>query len=98
TPAQLPLAPLPENPPSMPPQYFMLTADDRVHPGEGWYEFKPAQHISFITILEDEHRPRMEAPFLKVEILLGDPTLLGTCGYGHPIYGIPLTTLPFSTV
>src|SRR6202008_2367667 len=97
TPARLPLAPLPEHSPSMPPRYVTPTAEDRIHPGEGWYEFKPRQHISFITIPEDEHGPRMEAPFLKVEILSGDPTLLGTRGYGHPIYGVPLTALAFST-
>src|ERR1700742_1648037 len=75
----------------------MPTAEDRVYPGEGWYEFKLVQHISYITIPEDEHGPRMEAPFLKVEVSSGDPTLLGMRGYGHPIYGVPLTALPFST-
>jgi len=62
---------------------------------DGWYRYKPKQHVSHIKLRwEDPDQPRYTA-FLKPEMQAGNPMLLGPMGPGEPVYGRNLNTLPF---
>src|SRR6267142_1717448 len=62
---------------------------------DGWYRYKPEQHISHIKLRwEDLDQPRYAA-FLKTEMQAGNPMLLGAMGPGEPVYGRNLNALPF---
>jgi len=64
---------------------------------DGWYKFKPEQHISNIKLRwEDPNEPRYAA-YLKTEMQAGNPMLLGAMGPGEPVYGRNLNALPFHT-
>src|SRR6267142_174561 len=64
---------------------------------DGWYKFKPKQHISYIKLRwEDPNDPRY-ATYLKTEVQVGNPMLLGAMGPGEPVYGRNLNALPFHT-
>jgi len=62
---------------------------------DGWYKYKPKQHISHIKLWwEDPENPNYTA-YLKLEMQAGNPMLLGSMGPGQPVYGRNLNTLPF---
>jgi len=64
---------------------------------DGWYKFKPEQHISHIELrTEDPENPRY-ATYLKTEVQAGNLMLLGAMGPGEPVYGRNLNALPFHT-
>src|SRR6267142_378674 len=62
---------------------------------DGWYKYKPEQHVSHIKLRwEDPDQPQY-ATFLKTEMQAGNPMLLGAMGPGEPVYGRNLNALPF---
>jgi len=62
---------------------------------DGWYKYKPEQHVSYIKLRwEDPDQPRYAA-FLKPEMQAGNPMILGAMGPGEPVYRRNLNTLPF---
>jgi len=62
---------------------------------DGWYKYKPEQHVSHIKLQwEDPDQPRYAA-FLKTEMQAGNPMLLGAMGPGEPVYGRNLNALPY---
>jgi len=62
---------------------------------DGWYRYKPEQHVSHIKLRwEDPDQPRYAA-FLKPEMQAGNPMILGAMGPGEPVYGRNLNALPF---
>src|SRR6267142_917647 len=62
---------------------------------DGWYKYKPEQHVSHIKLRwEDPDNPRYAA-YLKLEVQAGNPMLLGAMGPGEPMYGRNLNALPF---
>jgi len=62
---------------------------------DGWYKYKPEQHVSHIKLRwEDPENPSYTA-YLKLEMQVGNPMLLGVMGPGAPVYGRNLNTLPF---
>ena len=64
---------------------------------DGWYKFKPEQHISNIKLRwEDPNKPRYAA-YLKTEVQVGNPMLLGAMGPREPMYRRNLNALPFHT-
>jgi hypothetical protein len=75
--------------------YQPIAGPDAIHLGEGWFEYIPGQGISSFAIPEDEGGPSTLAPFLKVELNLGDPTLMGTRGLDMPVYAEPLVAQAF---
>jgi len=62
---------------------------------DGWYKYKPEQHVSNIKLCwEDPENPNYAA-YLKPEMQAGNPMILGAMGPGEPIYGRNLNTQPF---
>jgi len=62
---------------------------------DGWYKYKPEQHISNIKLhWEDPNNPNYAA-YLKQEMQAGNPMILGAMGPGEPVYGRNLNTQPF---
>jgi len=62
---------------------------------DGWYRYKPEQHVSYIKLRwEDLDQPRYAA-FLKPEMQAGNLMILGAMGPGEPIYRQNLNALPF---
>ena len=54
---------------------------------DGWYRYKPKQHVSYIKLRwEDLDQPRYAA-FLKPEMQAGNPMILGAMGPGELVYG-----------
>src|SRR5882672_4214593 len=64
---------------------------------DGWYKFKPEQHISNIKLRWEDPNNLRYAAYLKTEVQAGNPMLLGAMGPGEPVYGRNLNTLPFHT-
>jgi hypothetical protein len=57
---------------------------------DGWYKYKPDQHISRVKLRwENPEMPDYTA-YLKLEIQAGNPMLLGSMGPGQPIYDMDL--------
>src|SRR5579863_2908514 len=67
----------------------------RDHPGPEWYPYRPDQHFSQLTIPDEEGR-QVEAKYLSVRVVQGEPTIMGTMGYGQPVHSESLHALPFS--
>src|SRR5579863_9609699 len=67
----------------------------RDHPGPEWYPYRPEQHISRLTIPDEEGR-QVEAKYLSVRVVQGEPTIMGTMGYGQPVHSESLHALPFA--
>jgi len=62
---------------------------------DGWYKYKPEQHISHIKLQwEDPENPNYAA-YLKPEMQAGNPMILGAMGPGEPVYGRNLNALPY---
>jgi len=62
---------------------------------DGWYKYKPDQHITNIKLCwEDPKRPHYAA-YHKPEMQAGNPMLLGSMGPGQPVYGRSLNAQPF---
>jgi len=62
---------------------------------DGWYKYKPEQHVSNIKLRwEDPENPNY-ATYLKPEMQAGNPMILGAMGPGEPVYGRNLNTQPF---
>jgi len=62
---------------------------------DGWYKYKPKQHVSHIKLQwEDPENPNYAA-YLKLEMQAGNPMILGAMGPREPVYGRNLNTLPF---
>src|SRR6267142_7156802 len=62
---------------------------------DGWYKYKPEQHISHIKLRwEDPENPSYTA-YLKPEMQAGNLMILGAMGPGAPVYGRNLNALPF---
>src|SRR5579863_610187 len=68
----------------------------RDHPGPEWYPYRPDQHFSRLTIPDEEGR-QVEAKYLSVRVVQGEPTIMGTMGYGQPVHAESLHALPFAT-
>src|SRR5579863_6059249 len=67
----------------------------RDHPGPEWYPYRPEQHISWL-IMPDEEGRQVEAKYLSVRVVQGEPTIMGTMGYGQPVHSESLHALPFA--
>src|SRR5579863_1431373 len=67
----------------------------RDHPGPEWYPYRPDQHFSRLTIPDEEGR-QVEAKYLSVRVVQGEPTIMGTMGYGQPVHSESLHALPFA--
>jgi len=62
---------------------------------DGWYKYKPEQHVSHIKLQwEDPENPSYTA-YLKPEMQVGNLMLLGAMGPGALVYGRNLNALPF---
>src|SRR5579863_753302 len=86
--------PLPTTPAPLGVNYYRRN-HYRDHPGPEWYPYKPDQHISWLTI-PDEEGQQVEAKYLSVRVVQGEPTIMGTMGYGQPVHSKPLHALLFS--
>src|SRR5579863_239313 len=67
----------------------------RDHPGPEWYPYRPDQHFSQLTIPDKKGR-QVEAKYLSVRVVQGEPTIMGTMGYGQPVHSESLHALPFA--
>src|SRR5579863_8998470 len=67
----------------------------RDHPGPEWYPCRPDQHFSRLTIPDEKGR-QVEAKYLSVRVVQGEPTIMGTMGYGQPVHSESLHALPFA--
>jgi len=67
----------------------------RVLKTDGWYKYKPEQHISHIKLQwEDPENPNYAA-YLKLKMQVGNPMILGAMGPREPVYRRNLNMLPF---
>ena len=67
----------------------------RVLKTDGWYKYKPEQHVSHIKLQwEDPENPNYAA-YLKPEMQAGNHMILGAMGPREPVYGRNLNALPF---
>jgi hypothetical protein len=57
---------------------------------DGWYKYKPDQHISRVKLHWENPNMPDYATYLKPEMPAGNPMLLGSMGPGQPIYGTDL--------
>jgi len=62
---------------------------------DGWYQYKPEQHITNIKLHSEDPENPNYATYLKLEMQVGNPMLLGSMGPGQPVYGRNLNALPF---
>jgi len=68
--------------------YRALKTDD-------WYKYKLKQHITNIKLCwEDPENPNYTA-YLKLEMQVSNPMLLGSIGPEQPVYGRSLNAQPF---
>jgi hypothetical protein len=61
----------------------------------GWYKYKPDQHINGVKLCWENSNIPDYAAYLKPEMQAGNLTLLGSMGPGQPIYGCNLQVQPF---
>src|SRR5579863_10047117 len=64
----------------------------RDHPGPEWYPYRPDQHFSRLTIPDEKGR-QVEAKYLSIRVVQGEPTIKGTMGYGQPVHSESLHAL-----
>jgi len=64
---------------------------------DGWYKYKPDQHISRIKLRWETPNVPDYTAYLKPEMQAGSPMLLGSMGPGQPIYGMDLQAQPYHT-
>jgi hypothetical protein len=57
---------------------------------DGWYKYKPDQHISGVKLHWENPDMPNYAAYLKPEMQVGNPMLMGSMGPGQPIYGMDL--------
>jgi hypothetical protein len=62
---------------------------------DGWYKYKPNQHISGASLHWENLDMPDYATYLKPEIQAGNPMLMGSMGPGQPIYGTDLQVQPY---
>jgi len=62
---------------------------------DGWYKYKPEQHVSHIKLRWEDPENPSYAAYLKLEMQAGNLMLLGAMGPGAPVYGRNLNALPF---
>jgi hypothetical protein len=62
---------------------------------DGWYKYKPDQHISGVKHCWENHDMPDYTTYLKPEIQAGNPMLMGSMGPGQPIYGTDLQAQPY---
>jgi hypothetical protein len=64
---------------------------------DGWYKYKPNQHINGVKLCWENPDIPDYATYLKPELQAGNPMLLGSMGPGQPICGYDLQVQPFHT-
>jgi hypothetical protein len=64
----------------------------------GWYKYKPDQHISGVKLRWENPDMPDYAAYLKPEMQAGNPMLLGSMGPGQPVYGMDLQAQPYHAV
>jgi hypothetical protein len=57
---------------------------------DGWYKYKPDQHISGVKLYWENPNMPNYAAYLKPEMQAGNPMLMGSMRSGQPIYGMDL--------
>jgi len=62
---------------------------------DGWYKYKPEQHVTHIKLRWEDPKHPNYATYLKPEMQVGNPMILGAMGPGEPIYGRNLNAQPF---
>jgi|SRR6267142_1232427 len=62
---------------------------------DGWYKYKPEQHITHIKLRWEDPEHLNYATYLKPEMQVGNPMILGAMGPGEPVYGRNLNAQPF---
>jgi hypothetical protein len=62
---------------------------------DGWYKYKPDQHISGVKLRWENPNMPDYAAYLKPEMQAGNPMLMGSIGPGQPIYGMDLQAQPY---
>jgi hypothetical protein len=65
---------------------------------DGWYKYKPDQHISGVKLCWENPDMPNYATYLKPEMQAGNPMLMGSMGPGQPIYGMDLQAQPYHAV
>ena len=65
---------------------------------DGWYQYKPEQHITNIKLHSEDPENPNYATYLKPEMQVGNPMLLGSMGPGQLVYGRNLNAQPFHAV
>jgi hypothetical protein len=61
----------------------------------GWNKYKPDQHISRVKHRWENPTMPDYATYLKLEMQVGNPMLMGSMGPGQPIYGTDLEAQPY---
>jgi hypothetical protein len=62
---------------------------------DGWYKYKPDQHISRVKLRWENPNMPDYAAYLKPEMQVGNPMLMRSIGPGQPIYGMDLQVQPY---
>jgi hypothetical protein len=62
---------------------------------DGWYKYKPDQHISGVKHCWENPDMLKYTTYLKPEMQAGNPMLMGSMGPGQPIYGTDLQAQPY---
>jgi hypothetical protein len=65
---------------------------------DGWYKYKPNQHISRVKLCWENPDIPGYAAYLKLEMQAGNPMMLGSMGPGQPVYGHDLQAQPYHAV
>jgi hypothetical protein len=65
---------------------------------DSWYKYKPDQHISRVKLHWENPDMPDYATYLKPEVQVGNPMLMGSMGPGQPIYGTDLQAWPYHAV
>jgi hypothetical protein len=65
---------------------------------DGWYKYKPDQHISGVKLHWENPDMPNYTTYLKPEIQAGNPMLMGSMGPRQPVYGMDLQAQPYHTM
>jgi hypothetical protein len=81
--------------PSDEPAHVMSNEWFRAIKNDGWYKYKPDQHINGVKLHWENPGIPEYAAYLKAKMQAGNPMMLGSMGPGQPIYGRDLQAQPF---
>ena len=62
---------------------------------DSWYKYKPDQHISGVKLRWENPDMPDYAAYLKPEMQVGNPMLMGSMGPGQPVYCMDLQAQPY---